>query len=144
MHSLISHHSTLPLLLAPWFISTLCRQHAKLELKKPCDTRFAYCFILLKRIADERDALEKMLADDEYKAWVQRQDGTTKAKHDAIKESVHSKAFWVGIGKLLDIVDPIVDLMLLVDSNSPSVSKVYHRCVFCVLACFCLPICLLA
>ena len=51
---------------------------AKNELKKPAETRFAYFFLVLSRLLEERQALEQLVTSTAYSEWVAQQNAATK------------------------------------------------------------------
>lgn len=105
----------------------LHRKYAKHELRKPAETRFAYFFLVLDRLCEERDALERLFASAVYKAWVEKQNAPTKQQHAECRALLHNEAFWDAVELLLKIAVPLVCTLRMVDGNAPCVGKVYHR-----------------
>ncbi|GAQ80551.1 hypothetical protein KFL_000560400 [Klebsormidium nitens] len=98
-----------------------------LQLLKPGETRFGTNFIMLERMLKVRDALEEVVVDRDWKAWM---DGGSAALRNAgaeIQSTVVSTSFWRKVQELVDICWRIVALMKQVDAGTPMVGKVYWR-----------------
>lgn len=112
----------------------LWREHAKLELLLPGDTRFATNFIMSGQLGKEEAASGEVVADRRYMQWL---DGTLeglkkgKKKYHTegiwVKNKINDPKFWEMNKLILTVVDPIVELLRLGDSELPIMGKVYNR-----------------
>ena len=112
----------------------LWRQKTDYALLLPGDTRFATEFIMAGRLQKEKAAAAEMVADRRYSQWL---DGTLEGKKKAAKSykaeglwakgRVLDEEWWLKGELILEIVNPIVELLRLGDSEVPLMGKVYYR-----------------
>ena len=51
-------------------VLAIYREHSKLELKRPANTRFAYMWVLLERLYDVHPSLQMTVVCPEFVAWL--------------------------------------------------------------------------
>ena len=112
----------------------LWRERSALELLLPGDTRFATNFIIAGRLVKEQDSAKEMVADRRFDQWLEgklegKKTGNKiyKALGMWVKEKVNDADWWVKNETILSIVDPIIELLRLGDSELPLMGKAYHR-----------------
>ncbi|KAL3160534.1 hypothetical protein ABBQ32_14131 [Trebouxia sp. C0010 RCD-2024] len=108
-------------------LSALFKSHTDLFLLKPGDTRFYTQYIAVRRLLRCKGAVQKTIVDDEFNAW------TAKAKENKdkgriLKKAVLNSALWTALARFCMLLKPLVRLTRLVDSNMPTMSKVYAEC----------------
>jgi hypothetical protein len=113
-----NHHHTL----------ALFRQHGELELLRPGDTRFATVFLMLERMAKAsvKKALVDTVTDEEYNKWLDKQTANTHRRGEEVKQNILSGEFWKNVDMLCGILEPIVVVLRLTDSDKPTTGDVYY------------------
>jgi len=101
------------------------REHSHLELLKPGETRFASQFIMLQRINNCKDALQETVVDREYKKWLSC--GKSAVMGKTVTDTVLSENFWQSVAEIVELSEPIVSLLRLVDGVVPCVGKIYWK-----------------
>lgn len=56
------------------------------------ETRFAYLFTATERLVEVKQALERLMTDEEYQAWSQQPQYDEKAED--VRELIQSRRFW--------------------------------------------------
>ncbi|GLJ54711.1 hypothetical protein SUGI_1175250 [Cryptomeria japonica] len=106
-----NHHLTL----------SIYRQHASKELLRPCETRFASYYITLKRVVEEKAALRSIIYSNQWESSMLSK--SPKGKN--IEQIILNSNFWESAAKVLLVCEPIVDVLRMVDGDTP-----------CLAACF--------
>ncbi|GLJ48279.1 hypothetical protein SUGI_1019210 [Cryptomeria japonica] len=101
---------------------SLYRQHASRELLRPCDTRFASFYITLKRVIEEKAALRLVVCSNEWESSA----FSKSAKGKNIEQIILSSNFWESGAKVLNICGPIVDVLRMVDGDTPCLGMLYE------------------
>lgn len=105
-------------------VLALYRIFSKKELVKPAQTRFAYMFIMLANLLDERvyNGLRRMLVSDEYcRKKVSR---TVKAQE--VSSIVLGSSFWQDARVIVKICAPILKILRLADREGATMGLVYE------------------
>eukprot|EP01018_Ginkgo_biloba_P005280 Gb_12450 [translate_table: standard] len=106
---------------------SIYRKHAMKELLQPCDTRFATYYIMLKRVVEEKASLRLIVCSNEWdKSPLSK---TSKGK--LVEEIILSSNFWDSAERVLNMCEPIVEMLHLVDGNTPCMGFIYdgmERC----------------
>lgn len=110
------------------FTSALFKSYSKLFLLKPGDTRFYSAYIAVKRLLVCKSAVQKTIVSTEWAGWADKPDYKSKAA--ATAAIVLNASFWSALARFVILLRPIVRLLRLVDSNMPSMSKVFGSCNF--------------
>ncbi|MCO5572630.1 hypothetical protein L7F22_026388 [Adiantum nelumboides] len=66
-------------------VLAIFRTYSDLELKKPSATRFAAMWLLLERIYDVQNKLQKTVVSDEFKEWLEGETTTSQQEAKAIQ-----------------------------------------------------------
>ena len=114
VHFLTNHHMS----------NALFKQISTLNLLKPAETRFATNFIMLQRLIQVRDALEKLMYDDFYRDWACK--GKYKIEAAKIKSYIMNPTFWHKCAEAVAVSEAIVKLMRQCDKGVPNMGKIYH------------------
>ncbi|MCO5574047.1 hypothetical protein L7F22_027825 [Adiantum nelumboides] len=77
------------------------RTYSDLELKKPSATRFAAMWLLLERLYDVQNKLQKTVVSDEFKEWLEGETTTSQQEAKAIQRLCLKEAFWQEVKALL-------------------------------------------
>ena len=101
------------------------RQHCQLELLKPGETRFASQFIMLQRINNCKDALQETVVDRDFKKWLSG--GKSAVMGKTVTDTVLNENFWKSVAEIVELSEPIVSLLRLVDGVVPCVGKIYWK-----------------
>ena len=111
----------------------LWREHAAKEVLNPGATRFATNFIMSASLITQSDAAKDMVTDRRYMSWLKGEGTKGKRKKSYYNEGVWLKSkfldddWWAKGELILEIVEPIVTLLRMADSELPLMGKVYHH-----------------
>jgi hypothetical protein len=116
-----NHHATM----------TLYRHYSpRLSLKVPPETRFACNFLMIARMLEVRDALERMVIDPRWNEYVRtffnRQNGHhTHTLARAIKATIHDDGFWQQCENFEHMVKPVIKSLRDFDGRIPTMAKAW-------------------
>eukprot|EP01018_Ginkgo_biloba_P031482 Gb_30430 [translate_table: standard] len=100
---------------------SIYRKHAMKELLRPCDTRFATYYIMLKRVFEEKASLRLIVCSNEWdKSPLSK---TSKGK--LVEQIILSNNFWDSVVRVLNMCKPIVEMLHLVDGDTPCMGLIY-------------------
>eukprot|EP01018_Ginkgo_biloba_P023940 Gb_40224 [translate_table: standard] len=100
---------------------SIYRKHATRELLRPCDTKFATYYITLNRVVEEKASLRLTVCSIEWeKSPISK---TSKGK--LMEEIILSSNFWDSAQRVLH-VEPIVEMLRLVDGDTPCMGFIYE------------------
>lgn len=91
------------------------------------DTRFASNYIMLERVQKVFKDLQRTVLDDRWTGWVNRQKADTKSKAADTKGNIMSRQHYKRVKELVQLLDPVVGLLRLMDGTKPTAGKVYWR-----------------
>eukprot|EP00253_Pinus_taeda_P014305 PITA_14305 len=111
-HFIFNHQLTL----------SLYRNNASRELLRPCDTRFATYYIIIKRLVEEKRSIRGVFCNNEW----EKSHHSKEAKGKELEQVILGNAFWDNAHKVLKVREPIVDMLHMVDSDTPSMGIVYE------------------
>ncbi|KAH7315170.1 hypothetical protein KP509_21G037200 [Ceratopteris richardii] len=105
-------------------VLAIFRSHSSKDLLKPSATRFAYYFIMLSNLLDERcmQGLRKLLIDDRY---MQMKVSKTQIAND-VHDIVFSSLFWNECKVIVKICTPILKILCLVDREGATMGLIYE------------------
>ena len=108
------------------------RLSPNLSINVPTETRFATNFIMIDRLVQVRNALERMVVDDDWNTFMgdlRRRSHTTYMRCFAVRRFVRSDGFWNTCENFLYMVIPVVKALCVFDSKAPAMGlawKVMH------------------
>ena len=108
------------------------RLSPNLSINVPIETRFATNFIMVDRLVQVRNALERMVVDDDWNTFMgdlRRRSHTTYMRCFAVRRFVRSDGFWNTCKNFLYMVIPVVKALRVFDSKAPTMGlawKVMH------------------
>eukprot|EP01018_Ginkgo_biloba_P010149 Gb_26025 [translate_table: standard] len=97
------------------------RFHTKVELLKPVDTLYCTYFIFLRRLLEVRGALSAMVIGHMWTNW--RQSSSDVAIQ--VRRMILDDQFWVDVKFIVDVIEPIIDVIRYGDIDSPCLGEVY-------------------
>eukprot|EP01018_Ginkgo_biloba_P009685 Gb_04628 [translate_table: standard] len=100
---------------------SIYKKHAMRELLRPCDTRFATYYITLNRVVEEKASLTLTVSNEWEKSPLSK---TLKGK--LVEEIILSSNFWNSAERVLKMCEPIVEMLCLVDSDTPCMGFIYE------------------
>eukprot|EP01018_Ginkgo_biloba_P003363 Gb_02333 [translate_table: standard] len=103
---------------------SIYRKHAMKELIRPCDTRFATYDIMLKRMVEEGFSEVDCVEWDKYPL-----SKTSKGK--LVEEIILSSNFWDSVERVLNMCEHIVEMLRLVDGDTPCMGFIYDGMEHC-------------
>ena len=110
-HFIINHQLTL----------SLYRKQASKEILRACETRFAAYYITLKRLVEEKASVRSVFCSTEW----ENSHLSKESKGKELEQNILGIAFWKSAMKTLKICEPIIDMLRMVDSDTPSMGFVY-------------------
>ena len=93
-------------------------------LRSPASTRFATNIIMFRSLLRARDNLVEIIASDQYNSYEPFQGSTLREEVDSL---VLDDGWWDGVLVFLELTNPIMHVLRLVDSCAPCTSKVFDR-----------------
>eukprot|EP01018_Ginkgo_biloba_P006953 Gb_01590 [translate_table: standard] len=106
---------------------SIYRKHATGDLFRPCDIRFATYYIILNRVFEEKASLRLIICSREW----EKSPLSKTYKGKIIEESILSINFWDSAQRVLTMCEPIVEMLRLVDSDTPCMGFVYEGMEHC-------------
>lgn len=103
----------------------ILRSKTDRALLRPAETRFAYFFIISERVLELREHLEDAVSQSRFRTWMNKS-AKRKEKAGEVKGVLMQERFWDSLELLVQIGEPIVKVLRLVDSDCPTMGKVYH------------------
>ena len=100
----------------------LYRKQASRELLRPCETRFATYYITLKRVVEEKSIIRGVICSTKW----ENSRLSKESKGKEVEQIILGNAFWENAVKVLKICEPIVDMLRMVDSDTPCMGFVYE------------------
>ena len=99
------------------------RLSPNLSINVPTETHFATNFIMIDRLVQVRNALERMVVDDDWNTFMgdlKRRFHTAYMRCFAVKGFVHFDGFWNTCENFLYIVILVVKALRVFDSKAPT------------------------
>jgi hypothetical protein len=105
-----------------WVLSLMRRHTRNKELRCPAITHFPTNFITLQSLLQCQFELKQMFVCDPW------QDSTYSRKEDgkAISRLVYSDSFWERVAEVCSVSEPLVKVMILVDSDKTTMNYLYE------------------
>eukprot|EP01018_Ginkgo_biloba_P030621 Gb_17426 [translate_table: standard] len=101
---------------------SIYRKHETKELLRPCDTRFATYYIILNRVVKEKSSLRLTVCSNEW----EKSPLSKTSKGKLMEEIILSINFWDSVDRLLNMCKPIVEMLHLVDGDTPCMGFIYE------------------
>eukprot|EP01018_Ginkgo_biloba_P035773 Gb_37474 [translate_table: standard] len=101
----VNHHLTL----------SIYKKHAKKELFRPCNTRFVTYYITLNRVVEEKPYFRLTVCSNKW----EKSPLSKASKGKIIEEIILSSNFWDSVNRVLNMCKPIVEMLCLVDGDTP-------------------------
>ncbi|GBG62146.1 hypothetical protein CBR_g29345 [Chara braunii] len=100
--------------------------HSTKTLLRPAETRFSTNVIMMERLVALRAALTDVVADDRWRETVW---STSKIRKDAaeVTACIGSPPWWEDLRALCKMLEPIMGMLKLVDSDTRQISKILRR-----------------
>ncbi|XP_059077840.1 uncharacterized protein LOC131065844 [Cryptomeria japonica] len=105
-------------------VLSIMRQYTgQKELARPGITRFASNFLTLKSLIKSKAALRHMFVGEE---WTSSSYATTTAGIDVVNCIFDESGFWTPCGETVQVTEPLVVLLQVVDGEKPSMGYIYE------------------
>ena len=100
------------------------RKFSEKELLKPSTTRFAYSFIMLSNLLDDRvkGGLRRMVVSEQWCQWK----GSKTQEGEEIVSIILDASFWANIKKIVKICKPILKVLRLADREGATMGLIYE------------------
>ena len=102
-----------------------------LSIKVPTETRFAMNFIMIDRLVQVHNALERMVVNDDWNTFMgdlRRRSHTTYVRCFAVRWFVRSDGFWNTCENFLYMVIPVVKALRVFDGKTPVMGLAWKVC----------------
>ncbi len=106
------------------YILAIFRTLSKKDLVKPSTTRFAYSFILLSNLVDDKvyGGLRRMFVSDQWCKWK----GSKTKKAEEVVSIVFYANFWSNVKMIMTICKPILKVLRLADREGATMGLIYE------------------
>jgi hypothetical protein len=98
-------------------------------MRKYAETRAAIAFRVWHRALRLKDALQTVLRRETYKKWESGLKGEDKERAATIRAYVNDEDAWEELAALVKALTPVYKLLRLVDGYTPTVGKLYYKCL---------------
>lgn len=105
------------------------RLSPNLSLRLPVETRFATNFIMIERLLQVRNALERMVVDEDWPTLMRdmrRRSATAYMKGSAVRSFIRSDGFWNTCENFLYMVIPVVKALRVFDGKAPAMGMAWR------------------
>ncbi|KAH7420572.1 hypothetical protein KP509_13G012700 [Ceratopteris richardii] len=107
-------------------VLTIYRTYSDLELLKPSSTRFAYMWIVLERLVDVQNKIQKTMVSDEFKEWLEAENSESKQEAKTIQRLTLKEEFWAAIKGVVVATLPIYKVLRMTDMEGSTMGLLYH------------------
>ena len=100
-----------------------------LSIRLPVETRFATNFIMIDRLLQVRNALERMIIDDEWPTLMsdlRRRSPTAYAKAASVRRFIRSDGFWDTCENFLYMIISVVKALRMFDGKAPATGMAWR------------------
>ncbi|GBG89162.1 hypothetical protein CBR_g48869 [Chara braunii] len=106
----------------------------KLKLLLPAETRFGTNVIMIRRLLDLQTHLMQVVTEDPWRdtVWATRKVGQDAAE---ITTCVGSPPWWEDLRRLCNIMDPVMEMLQMLDSDTRQINKVLRRYEMMIASC---------
>eukprot|EP00253_Pinus_taeda_P022236 PITA_22236 len=101
---------------------TIYKEYTNLSLFKIVDTQFASSFMMLKRLREVKTALGAMVISKFWSSWRK----TDQVASKRVKDTVLDDAWWERVDLIIRIIDTIISLLRLANTDKPILGEVYE------------------
>ena len=100
------------------------RKFSEKELLKPSTTRFAYNFIVLSNLLDDRvkSGLRRMVVSEQWCQWK----GSRMQAREEIVSIILDATFWANVKKIGNVCKPILEVLRLADREGATMGLFYQ------------------
>ncbi|KAH7444413.1 hypothetical protein KP509_02G077300 [Ceratopteris richardii] len=102
------------------------RSYSDLELKKPSKTRFAAMWILLDRLFEVQNKLQKTVVSEEFKEWLDGEPIAQQQEAKAMQRLCLKESFWRSVHGLVIAILPLYKVLRMTDMEGATIGVLYH------------------
>eukprot|EP01018_Ginkgo_biloba_P003366 Gb_02330 [translate_table: standard] len=106
---------------------SIYRKHVMKEFLRHFDTRFATYYIMLKSVVEEKASLRLIMCSNEWDKSPLSKTSIGKL----VEEIILSNNFWDSAERILNMYEPIVEMLHLVDCDAPYMDFIYDGMDHC-------------
>ncbi|KAH7388481.1 hypothetical protein KP509_16G077800 [Ceratopteris richardii] len=107
-------------------VLAIYRTYSDLELLKSSSTRFAYIWIVLERLVDVQNKIQKTMVSDEFKEWLEAENCESKQEAKTIQRLTLKEEFWAAIKGVVVATLPIYKVLQMTDMEGSTMGLLYH------------------
>ncbi|MCO5614576.1 hypothetical protein L7F22_068859 [Adiantum nelumboides] len=107
-------------------VLAIFRTYSDLELKKPSATLFAAMWLLLERLYDVQNKLQKTVVSDEFKEWLEGETTTSQQEAKAIQRLCLKEEFWQEVKGLVIAILPLYKVLRMTDMEGSTIGLLHH------------------
>ncbi|MCO5566898.1 hypothetical protein L7F22_020581 [Adiantum nelumboides] len=107
-------------------VLAIYRGYSNLELKKPSKTRFAATWLLLERLYDVQNKLQKTVVSDEFKEWMEHESTAVQQDAKAVQRLCLKEDFWNDVKAIVIVVTPLYKVLRMTDMEGSTLGLLYH------------------
>jgi Protein of unknown function (DUF 659)/hAT family C-terminal dimerisation region len=103
------------------------KESSKLNLKKPCATRFATNFLMVDRIVQVKGELQGLVVSPQWSAWLTSREVTRMVRLEGVKvkNDILDDGFWMSLREVICISEPVVKVLRATDAGAPFVGSIW-------------------
>eukprot|EP01018_Ginkgo_biloba_P038141 Gb_41326 [translate_table: standard] len=106
---------------------SIYKKHATKEFLRPCDTRFSTYYITLNRVVKVKASLRLIVCSNEW----EKSPLSKNSKGKLVEEIILSSNFWDSADRVLNMCKPIMEMIFLVDGDTPYMGFIYEGMEHC-------------
>ena len=107
-------------------VLAIYRSYSDLELKKSSATRFAAMWLLLERLYDVQNKVQKTMVSDEFKAWLEEQTIASQQDAKVIQRLCLHEEFWQEVKGIVVVVLPLYKVLRMTDMEGATLGLLYN------------------
>ena len=107
-------------------VLAIYRSYSDLELKKPSKTRFAAMWLLLERLYDVHNKLQKTVVSDEFKEWLEGEPAASQQDAKAIQRLCLKEDLWDKVRALVIAITPLYKVLRMTDMEGSTLGLLHH------------------
>ncbi|KAH7423929.1 hypothetical protein KP509_12G081500 [Ceratopteris richardii] len=107
-------------------VLAIFRSYSDKELRKPSKTRFAAMWILLDRLYEVQNKLQKTVVSEEFKEWMDREPIAQQQEAKSIQRLCLRESFWKNVYGIIAAILPLYKVLRMTDMEGATIGVLYH------------------
>ncbi|KAH6556935.1 hypothetical protein KP509_1Z147400 [Ceratopteris richardii] len=107
-------------------VLAIFRSYSEKELRKPSKTRFAAMWILLDRLYEVQNKLQKTVVSEEFKEWMDGEPIAQQQEAKSIQRLCLRESFWKNVYGIIVAILPLYKVLRMTDMEGATIDVLYH------------------